>query len=96
MFEQLQDSIDKLHGTFERSDLEVECRKMQQKIEEARYNPGDVRPLADCIYSLLLAAKSRGFSANAVLKELDRVAADNLKREWKKMPDGTYQSIDRG
>ncbi len=96
MFEQLQESIDKLHSTFERSDLEVEWRKIQQKIEEARYNPGDVRPLADCIYSLLLAAKSRGFSAGAVLKELDRVAVDNLSREWKKMPDGTYQSLDRG
>lgn len=94
MFEKLQESIEKLHETFDRSDLEVEWRKIQHKIDEARYNPGDVRPLADCVYSLLLAARSRGFSANAVLKELDRVAEDNLRREWKKMPDGTYQSID--
>lgn len=91
--EVLQQSVDKLHDTFERSDLEIEFKKIQQKIEEARYNTGDAKPLADCIFSIFLAARSRGFSVDAVLKELARVAEANLHKKWKKMPDGTYRSI---
>ena len=93
MHEQLQASVDKLHGIFECTDLEVEWKKIQQKVDEARYNPGDVTPLADCIYSLLLTARSRGFSVKAVFAALDKVAEENLKRDWKKMPDGTYRAM---
>ena len=91
--ETIQRSVDKLHEVFERSDLEIECRKIQQKIEEARFNPGDVRPLADCVYSLLLAALSRGFSVKAVLDSLEAVSRENLERRWKRMEDGTYQAV---
>jgi len=91
--ETIQRSVDKLHEVFERSDLEIECRKIQQKIEEARFNPGDVRPLADCVYSLLLAARSRGFSVKAVLDSLEAVSRENLERRWKRMEDGTYQAV---
>ena len=93
LIEVLQQSVDKLHGIFDRTDLEIECKKIQQKIQEARYNPGDVRPLADCIFSLLLAARNRGFSVDAVFKELAKVGAENLNRRWKRMEDGTYQSV---
>ena len=93
MDDALSMSVEKLHETFDRSDLEVEWKKIQHKIEEAKYNPGDVKPLADCIFSILLAARSRGHSVEAVLKELNKVAKDSLNRRWKKMPDGTYQAI---
>jgi hypothetical protein len=93
MDDTLSRSVEKLHETFDRTDLEVEWKKIQQKFEEAKYNPGDVKPLADCIFSILLAARNRGYSTEAVFKELDRVAKDNLSRRWKKMPDGTYQAI---
>jgi len=89
----LSKSVEKLHATFDRSDLDVEWKKIQRKIEEAKYAPGDVKPLADCMFSILLAARSRGHSVEAVLRELDKVAKDNLNRRWKKMPDGTYQAI---
>lgn len=89
----LSQSVEKIHATFERTDLEVEWKKIQQKIEEARCNPGDAKPLADCIFSLLLAARSRGHSVEVVLKELDRVAKAAMTKRWKKMPDGTYQGI---
>ena len=85
-------SVELLHGTFERTDLEVEWRKIEQKLEEASYSHGDVRPLVDCIFSLLLAARSRGYSVGAVMKELEAVASRNLERRWKKMPDGTYRA----
>jgi hypothetical protein len=89
----LQKSVNKLHDIFDKTDLDAEWKKIQIKFEEAKYNPGDVTPLADSIFSILLAAKSRGFSVKAVLQELERVAEKNLKRKWKKMPDGTYQAM---
>jgi|GEM_PF-2328359 len=89
----LQESVDKLHGIFERTDLETEWKKIRQKMQEARYNPGDIRPIADCMFSLLLAAKNHGFSVEAVFKEFGKVADENLRRRWKKMEDGTYQSF---
>lgn len=89
----LQESVEKLHALFERTDLETEWKKIRQKIEEARYNPGDLRPLADCIFSLFLAARSNGYGVSAVLEELRRVASDNLTRRWKRMPDGTYHGM---
>lgn len=89
----LQESVDRLHELFERSDLEIECRKIQKKLEEAKYDPGSLRPLVDCIFSLFLAARSRGYNSESVLNELEKVAAESLSRRWKKMPDGTYQSF---
>lgn len=91
--ETIEKSLSVLHDIFDRADMEVEWKKIQRKMEEAKYNPGDVRPLADCIYSLLLGARSLGFTAHVVLRELEKVAAENLSRRWKKMPDGTYQAI---
>ena len=91
--ETIEKSLSVLHDTFDRADIEIEWKKIQKKMEEARYNPGDVKPLADCIYSVLLAARSLGFPARVVLQELEKVAAENLSRRWKKMPDGTYQAI---
>lgn len=86
-------SVETLHDLFDASDLEVEAKKIQQKMEEARYNPGDVRPLADCVFSILLAARSQGFAPDVVLDEVRRVAEEVVNRRWKKMPDGTYQSF---
>jgi hypothetical protein len=93
MEELIQKSVDKLHDIFEKSDLESEWKKIQVKMEEARYNPGDIKPLADCIFSILMAARSRGFSVKTVFHELEKVAQSNLNKSWKKMPDGTYQAI---
>jgi hypothetical protein len=91
--EVIEACVEKLHDTFDRSDLDIEWTKMQSKMEEARYNPGDVKPLSDCILSLLLAARSRGHKAGAVLESLTRISEANLKKDWKRMPDGTYQAI---
>jgi hypothetical protein len=89
----IEECIEKLHDTFERTDLEMEGRKIQQKLEEARYNPGAVNPLADCILSLLMAARSRGYKAGAVMEALTNIAKENINKDWKKMPDGTYRAI---
>ena len=89
----IEECVENLHGVFDSTDLDVEFLKIRQKVDEARYNPGDVKPLADCMLSLLLAARSSGYRAGAVLEELERVARKNKDREWRKMPDGTYQSI---
>ena len=88
----LHDSVEKLHELFEHTDLDTEYKKLREKMEEAKYNPGDVRPLADCIFLLLLAARNRGFKPATVLEELDRVAEDNLRRRWKPMKNGTYRA----
>lgn len=93
MDEIVQQSIERLHEVFDRSDLEIEWKKIRQKMAEARYNPGDVRPLADCIFSILLAARSRGATVDEVFRELHKVAQENLDCRWKKMPDGTYQAV---
>ena len=89
----LDESVEKLNGIFERTDLAIERKKIEQKLEEARYDSGSVRPLADCIFSLFLAAKNRGYDVKSVLAELESVAQQNLEKSWKKMPDGTYQSF---
>ncbi len=91
--EMLQEAVEKLHATFESTSLDVEARKIAQKLEEARFNSGAVKPLADCIFSLLLAARSRGYDVDAVFASLDGIARHALTSHWKKMPDGTYQSI---
>ncbi len=92
--EMLDASVEKLHEVFERTDIEMEWKKVEQKLNEAKYSPGDVRPLADCVFSLLLAARSEGFSPQAVFAELERVAQANLEHRWKRMEDGTYQHTD--
>lgn len=89
----LQESVERLHEIFERSDLEIECRKIQKKLEEAKYDQGSLRPLVDCIFSLFIAARSRGYNPESVLNELEKVAVETLGKHWKKMPDGTYQSF---
>ncbi|MBN1557194.1 MAG: hypothetical protein JW951_03510 [Lentisphaerae bacterium] len=89
----IQECVEKLHEIFERTDLEVESRKIEQKLREARYNPGDVRPLADCILSILVAARSRGYNVTSVLQTVGTIAREHLDRRWKKMPDGTYQAV---
>ncbi len=91
--ETIEACIEKMHDTFDRTDLEIECEKIKQKLEEARYNPGAVKPLSDCIFSLLMAARSRGYKASAVMESLTAVAEDNINKKWKKMPDGTYRAI---
>ncbi|MBT3191792.1 MAG: hypothetical protein HN341_04490 [Verrucomicrobia bacterium] len=91
--ETIEACVEKLHDTFDRTDLDIEWTKIKQKAKEARYNPGDVRPLADCILSILLAARSEGHKAGTVLDALSRMSAMNIEKEWKKMPDGTYQAI---
>lgn len=93
LINKLQEAVDKLHSTFDRTDIDVEWRKIQKKMEEARYNPGDARPFADSIFSLLLAAKNGGFNVDAVFTELGKVAEKIKQRQWKKMDDGTYQSF---
>jgi len=85
--------VERLHELFDSTSLDVEWKKLEQKFNEARYNPGDVKPLADCILSILLAARHQGFDAATVLAELERLCSELMKRQWKKMPDGTYQSF---
>jgi hypothetical protein len=93
MYETIQESVEKLHEVFDDTSIQAEWKKMQEKVEEARYNPGDVRPLADCIFALLLAARSRGYSVEMMMQELHKVADENLHSRWKKMEDGTYHAI---
>ncbi len=92
--ELLSRGVDKLHETFDRSDLDIEWKKIEQKLREAHYSPGDPRPLADAIFSLLLAARSAGFKVKTVMAELEKVATASLEGRWKKMADGTYQHVD--
>jgi hypothetical protein len=93
MYDTIQQSIEKLHETFDSTDLDVEARKIAQKLEEARYNPGDIGPLADCVFSLLLAARNRGYNVEAVFDAVNQVAEKSLNATWKKMDDGTYQAF---
>jgi len=92
-YEAIAKAVEKLHQMFDRTDVEVEWKKLQEKFEEARYNPGDIRPFADCILSVLLAARNQGFGAETVLKELDKLAGEYLQKRWKRMPDGTYRAV---
>ena len=85
--------VEQLHATFDATDLDTERKKIEHKLEEARYNPGDVTPFADCILSVLLAARHEGFRSETVLKALNDVAAKHIDRRWKKMEDGTYQAV---
>jgi hypothetical protein len=89
----LQEAVEKLHETFDRTDFDIEARKISQKLEEAHYSPGDIHPIVDCMLSLLIAARGRGYSVAAVFDQLTRTAEGCLRKRWKKMPDGTYQAL---
>ena len=89
----IQQRIEKLYEILKHPTLEAEHRKLEKKIEEIKYNLGDIHPVADCILIILLLARRQGFSVEAVLKALDEQSQTYLKREWKQMPDGTYQSF---
>ena len=86
------ESVEKLHQVFGHPTFDVERRKIERKLEEAKYNPGNARALADCMLALLLIAKGWGFSPEVVFEELGRVAKECMGKRWKKMPDGTYQA----
>lgn len=85
----ITESVERLHEVFGNPTLEVERKKIESKLEAAEYNTGDVRSLADCILALLLAAKGRGFSVNAVFDELTKAAKETHARHSKKMPSNT-------
>ena len=72
--------------------LEIEAKKINQKLKEAKYNPGDVTPLADCMLALMLAAKNQGYSVKALFQKFNHVAEEIGSKHWKKMPDGTYHA----
>ena len=89
----IQKAVDELHEYLQKPDLEIETKKINQKLREASYDKGSVTPLADCMLAILLAAKSEGFSVKAVFESLQKVAKDIRGKKWKKMPDGTYVAI---
>ena len=89
----IQECVDELHEYLQHPDLEIETRKINQKLREAKYNPGSLKPLADCMLAILLAARSGGYPVKAVFEELMKVAKDIRGKKWKKMPDGTYRII---
>jgi len=91
--ELLQKTVDELHEKLEHPGIHIEAKKIDQKLREARYNPGDVTPLADCMLAILLAARSGGFTVRSVFRSLQKVAEDIGSKEWKKMPDGTYRVL---
>ena len=66
---------------------------INQNLREAKYNQGDLKPLADCVLARLLAAKDRGYSAHALFDSVEHVAEEIKQRNWKRMPDGTYQAV---
>jgi hypothetical protein len=88
----IRDCVDELHEAFGHPNFEVERKKIDRKLDEAKYNPGNVRALADTMLALLLIARSWGFSPDAVFGELGRVAKESRGKKWKRMPDGTYQA----
>ena len=90
----VQQAVDHLYEKLEHPGLEQEITKITRKFQEARYNPGDIHPLADCMLAILMAAKNAGFTVDMVFEALERLARDTMSKDWKKMPDGTYQSID--
>lgn len=91
--ERLQDCVNTLYEHLEHPDLEAETKKIQQKLREAKYNPGDPKPLADCILAILLAARSGGHTVDTVFEKLMKLAEELRGKRWKKMPDNTYQVV---
>jgi hypothetical protein len=91
--EVIQKSVDALYEAFGHPGLQDERKKILSKLQEAEYNLGNIRALADCIVAVLLAAKNQGFTVQMVLDELERVCRDSLGRKWKRMPDGTFQAF---
>jgi len=89
----IQEVIDELHAYLQQPDLDIETKKIYQKLREAKYDKGNVMPLADCMLAILLAAKSEGFSVKTVFEAPQKVAKDIRGKKWKKMPDGTYRAI---
>ena len=93
LYDELQKTVDALHEKLEEPTLEIETKKINQKLRAAKFNPGDVEPLADCMLAILLAARSEGHSVKSVFERLRTLADEIGRKRWKKMPDGTYRAL---
>lgn len=91
IYELLQRTVDELAEKLEHPGLEIEARKIKQKLREAEFNKADIYIYADCILAVLLIAKSQGYSVESTFDHLVKLAEKIKSRNWKKMPDGTYQ-----
>jgi hypothetical protein len=93
IYEILQKTVTELAEKLEHPGLDIETRKIKQKLREARYNPADINIYADCILAVLLITESQGYSVKKTFEHLLTLAEDIKSRNWKKMPDETYQVI---
>lgn len=85
-------TIEELHEKLGHPDIDAEARKIAKKLIEARYNPGDATPLADCIVAILVAGRNQGFSPATMMQAVRNVCEKLSSREWKRMADGTWQA----
>ena len=86
-------NVDKLYEIFEQPTFDTERKKIESKLNEAKYHYGDPHILADCMLALLLIGKSWGASPQVILDELEKLAEKATEHHWKKMPDGTFQAF---
>ena len=89
----IEQAVNLLYETLEHPGLEEEGKKISAKLKEAQCNPGDIHPLADCMLAILLAGKNAGFTVNMMFDALKQLAMTVQSKEWKKMPDGTFQAM---
>ncbi len=90
MYQVLQTTVDELAEKLDHPGLDVEVKKINQKLREARYNHADIKLWADCMLAVLLITKHEGYSVESTFEQLILLAEELKNRDWKKMPDGTY------
>jgi hypothetical protein len=92
--EQLFDSIGSWSKTaFPDAGTIDHIKKLQQEAEEVIQEPSDITEYADCVIALFAGAWKSGISFNELVEAVDQKLEVNKKREWMKLPDGTYQHV---
>ena len=89
----VRECVEEMREKLGHPGIAQERDKIVKKLEEASYNPGDVGVMADCILAVLLAARSQGFAPQTVFESLEARCKELKGRDWKQMPDGTFQAI---
>lgn len=66
-------------------------KKLKDEADEVIKEPYDIEEYADCIIALFAGAWKTGITFSMLVEAVNQKLEVNKKREWVKLPNGTYQ-----